>query len=211
MTIHPTKTKGIRNRIAIGVLGAALGGLFPATAFAATPASGGTSPDSNTTTSGSGSVSDPRCTPANLPAAKGFVEAQLKARVVRLERLTGEVGAARGLTAPDKAELETDLAAELAGMESLQQQVPGDTTCAEVVANAQTMVFTYRVYYVMTPQTELVVVADSETSYRVQRRQVGAGNSGCDQLRSGTRQGRREGPAGARRSQDPADRRARNS
>lgn len=164
MTIHPTKTKGIRNRIAIGVLGAALGGLFPATAFAATPASGGTSPDSNTTTSGSGSVSDPRCTPANLPAAKGFVEAQLKARVVRLERLTGEVGAARGLTAPDKAELETDLAAELAGMESLQQQVPGDTTCAEVVANAQTMVFTYRVYYVMTPQTELVVVADSETS-----------------------------------------------
>ncbi len=152
------KAKGIRSRIAVGVLGAALGGLLPATAFASTPASGSTSPSS-----GTGSPSAPRCTPADLPAAKGYVEGLLEARVVRLQRLTRQVGTSRYVTATDKTQLESDLSNELAGMQSLEQQVRGDTTCSELLANAQTMVFTYRVYYVMTPQTELVVVADTET------------------------------------------------
>ncbi len=158
MITSATKAKGIRNTIAVGVLGAVLGGLLPATAFAATPASGSTSP-----ASGTGSQSDPRCTPADLPAAEGYVEGLLDARVVRLELLAAQVGTSRYVTATDKAQLQSDLSNELAGMQSLEQQVRGDTTCAELVADAQTMVFTYRVYYVMTPQTELVVVADAET------------------------------------------------
>jgi hypothetical protein len=158
MITSATKSRRIRNRIAVGVLGAALGGLLPATAFAATPASGSTSP-----ASGTGSPSDPRCTPADLPAAKGYVERLLDARVVRLERLNAQVGTSRYVTATDKIQLQSDLSNELAGMQSLEQQVRGDTTCSELVVNAQTMVFTYRVYYVMTPQTELVVVADTET------------------------------------------------
>ncbi|MGO9342356.1 MAG: hypothetical protein ACLP6E_07530 [Acidimicrobiales bacterium] len=158
MNGRATKSSSIRKSIAIGVLGAAVGGLFPATAFAATPASGSTG-----SASGTGSPSDPRCTPADLPAAKGYVEGLLKARVVRLERLTAQVGTARYVTASDKAELESELSNELSGMQSLEQQLPGDTTCAELVTNAETMVFNYRVYYVMTPQTELVVVADTET------------------------------------------------
>lgn len=158
MNGRTTKSRGIRNRVAIGVLGVALGGIFPATAFAATPTSGSTG-----SLSGTGSQSDPRCTPADLPAAKAYVEGLLKARVVRIERLTAEVGTARYVTASDKAALETDLSNELSGMQSLEQQVPGDATCADLVANAGTMVFTYRVYYVMSPQTELVVVADTET------------------------------------------------
>jgi hypothetical protein len=176
MTKNLSTTSGsMRNRVAVGVLGAVLGGLFPATAFAVTPAAGRTSTaattttttsttNSTTTTAGGGSESHPRCTPADLPAAKGYVTGLLKARVVRLECLTGEVGTSRYVTASDKAELESDLANELAGMQSLEQQVPGDNSCAELVANAETMVFTYRVYYVMTPQTELVVVADTETA-----------------------------------------------
>jgi hypothetical protein len=165
--------KGIRNRITIGVLGAALGGLLPATAFAATPSGGATSSTSTTAPSttgpsttvpiGTGTQSDPRCTPSDLPAAKGYVEGLLKDRVVRLERLTAQVGSARAVTASDKQQLESLLANGLTGIETLQQQVPGDMTCAELVANAETMVFTYRVYAVMTPQTELVVVSDTAT------------------------------------------------
>jgi len=158
MNGRATKSRGIRNGIAIGVLGVALGGLFPATAFAATPVSGSTG-----SASVAGSQSDPRCTATDLPAAKAYVEGLLKARVVRLERLTTQVGAAKYVTASDKAQLESDLSNELSGMQSLEQQVPGDNSCAELVASAQDMVFTYRVYYVMTPQTELVVVADTET------------------------------------------------
>ena len=164
MTSSQKSKKGIRNKIAVGVLGAALGGMLPATAFAATPAGGAGSTGSSTTATGSSSPSHPRCTPANLPAAKNYVGGLLKARVVRLERLTAQVGAARGVTSSDKAQLQSDLANELSGMQSLEQQVPGDTSCAELVANAETMVFEYRVYYVMTPQTDLVVVADTETA-----------------------------------------------
>jgi hypothetical protein len=188
MSTRSTKTKSIRNSIAVGVFGALLGGLLPATALAASPPGAGTGPTwdnsasgtttsgtttSRTTTSGSttsgapsgtGAESHPPCTPSNLPAAKSFVEGQLKARVVRLERLIAQVGEARGLTASDKAQLQSDLTNELGGMESLQELVPGDATCAALVANAETMVFNYRVYYVMTPQTELVVVSDTETA-----------------------------------------------
>ncbi len=206
MNGRATKSSSIRKSIAIGVLGAAVGGLFPATAFAATPASGSTG-----SASGTGSPSDPRCTPADLPAAKGYVEGLLKARVVRLERLTAQVGTARYVTASDKAELESELSNELSGMQSLEQQVPGDTTCAELVTNAETMVFNYRVYYVMTPQTELVVVADTETACRVGHRQVGAGYPGGDHLRGGARQGRSKSAEGARRHEGSADRRPRDS
>jgi hypothetical protein len=173
------KSTTMRNRVAVGVIGAVLGGLFPATAFAATPTAGhsptsasghsptsasGQSPTSASGAANTGSESHPRCTPADLPAAKDYVTGLLKVRVVRLERLTAQVGTSRYVTASDKAELESDLSNELAGMQSLEQQVAVDTTCAELVASAETMVFQYRVYYVMTPQTELAVVADTETA-----------------------------------------------
>lgn len=42
--------------------------------------------------------------------------------------------------------------------------MPKDTTCAELVANAETMVFGYRVYLVMTPKADLVIVSDTESA-----------------------------------------------
>lgn len=158
-----SRSRTIRRTITVGFLGAALGGVLPAAAFAATPSGATTSPTSASAPSGAGTQSDPRCTPSDLPAAKGYVEGLLKDRVVRLERLTVQVGSARAVTASDKQQLESLLANELTGIESLQPQVPGDSTCAELVSNAETMVFSYRVYAVMTPQTELVVVSDTAT------------------------------------------------
>jgi hypothetical protein len=92
------------------------------------------------------------------------VEALLQERVVSLEVLTASVSRAHDITASDRAELQSDLANDLAGMHALEQQLPKDTTCAELVANAETMVFDYRVYLVMTPKAELVIVSDTESA-----------------------------------------------
>jgi hypothetical protein len=151
----------MRNRIAVGVLGAALGGLFPAAAFASVPTQATTVPS---TIQSPSPASHPRCTLTNLPAAKVYVAGLLTGRVVRIERLNVQVSSARNLTPSDKSELESNLSHDLVGMQSLQKQVPDDTTCAQLIANAETMVFGYRVYIVMTPQAELVVSADGETA-----------------------------------------------
>jgi hypothetical protein len=165
-----TAASSFRSKAAVCILGAAMFGLLPATAFAATstaPASG-TNPGASTAGQGpstSGQTeSNPHCTTTDLPAAKVLVEALLKERVVTLEELTASVSRARDVTASDKAELQSELASDLAGMQGLEQQVPNDTTCAELVANAETMVFDYRVYLLMTPKTDLVIVSDTESA-----------------------------------------------
>ena len=53
---------------------------------------------------------------------------------------------------------------ELPGIQGLIPQVQAATTCAEVGQAAHTMVWSYRVYLVMTPQTHLTIAADQETS-----------------------------------------------
>ena len=52
---------------------------------------------------------------------------------------------------------------ELPGIQALQTQVQSATTCAGLRAVARSMVFNYRVYVVMTPQTHLTIVFDDET------------------------------------------------
>jgi hypothetical protein len=162
MKKHSTTTKRTRSKAAIGFLGAAICGLLPATAYAATSTGG--SNVATTSSSTAGSESHPQCTPTDLPAAKVYVEGLLQERVATLGALTAQVSRARGVTESDKAELQSDLANDLAAMLSLKQQVGSDTTCTALVANAQTMVFDYRVYLVMTPQAELVIVSDTESA-----------------------------------------------
>jgi hypothetical protein len=53
---------------------------------------------------------------------------------------------------------------ELPGIQTLQSQVQQVTTCVGLRAVARSMVFDYRVYLVMTPQTHLTIVMDDETS-----------------------------------------------
>jgi hypothetical protein len=165
MKKRATAASSFRTKAAFCIFGAAMFGLVPATAFAATPTgpASGTIPGPSTSVSTSVQTeSDPRCTTTDLPAAKVFVEALLRERVVTLEELTASVSRARDVTASDKADLQSELASDLAGIQGLEQQVPKDTTCAELVANAETMVFGYRVYLVMTPKADLVIVSDTE-------------------------------------------------
>ncbi len=148
------------------VAGLAVGGLLlavPGAAFAAgsTPTSGGSGG------SGSGSASHPTCTPANFASAQTAVETQLTDRVTQLNKLVANVNGTEGqyLTAADKATLLSDLTGtELPGIQALQAKVPTDTTCPALVADAKSMVETYRVYMVMTPQADLTIVADTESA-----------------------------------------------
>jgi hypothetical protein len=104
------------------------------------------------------------CTPAGLNPARGTLARQLSYREVRLRALQRKVSRAAFLTAPDRATLSSDLAAQRSGIAALAAKVPSDGTCADVVADAKAMVDHYRVYVVMAPQVHLTVAADSETA-----------------------------------------------
>ena len=108
------------------------------------------------------STSSPLCSASTLDQAKALVGSELSARISQLNLLVGRVNEAAHLTAGDRSALSATLTqTELPGIEGLQSKVPGDTTCAEVRQDAHTMVFSYRVYVVMTPETDLVIATDT--------------------------------------------------
>jgi hypothetical protein len=142
----------------------------------ATPVSAAptTSTPTTTTTSttaapGPGAVtasppSDPTCSPATLHAVQQVVGSELSGRVTQLNTLLGDVdNQSNQLTASDRATLQNDISnVELPGITALQPQVQQARTCLQVKSLAHTMVFDYRVYLVMTPQTGLTIAADNE-------------------------------------------------
>jgi hypothetical protein len=93
------------------------------------------------------------------------VESELSGRVTQLNALLTAVDQSNQLTASDRATLLNDISTvELPGITALQPQVQGAATCAQVRTFAATMVLSYRVYLVMTPQTHLTIAADDETA-----------------------------------------------
>ncbi|HEY5023938.1 MAG TPA: hypothetical protein VII76_03095 [Acidimicrobiales bacterium] len=110
-------------------------------------------------------VSNPRCTAALFAQAQQLVEVDLAGRVTQLNALATAAGnTANHLTTGDRQTLQTDITTvELPGIEALQSQAQSATTCAGLRVVARSMVFTYRVYVVMTPQTHLTIVVDDET------------------------------------------------
>ena len=133
---------------------------IPVAAFATTTTA--TAPS----TSGPTQASNPLCTPGVFSQAQQSVESALTSRVTQLNSLLSAVDdSANHLTPGDQATLQHDISTvELPGIEGLQTQVQQATTCLELRTEARSMVFNYRVYYVMTPQTHLTIVADDETS-----------------------------------------------
>jgi len=111
-----------------------------------------------------GSGAPTTCSISNLSLLQSYVEGALSNRVTQLNALTAIIGGATRLTASDQQTLSSDVSNELAGIQALQQKVPNDSTCLQLVADARAMVRNFRVYVVMTPQVRLTVSADSETS-----------------------------------------------
>ncbi|HXP33286.1 MAG TPA: hypothetical protein VN820_04670 [Acidimicrobiales bacterium] len=141
--------------------------IVPVAAFATTTTvTTPPSPGSTTPSSGPTQPSNPLCAPSAFSPAQQYVASALSGRVTQLNSLLSAVGnTANHLTAADQQTLQHDISAvELPGIGALQTQVQQATTCAELRMAARSMVFDYRVYYVMTPQTHLAIVADDETA-----------------------------------------------
>jgi hypothetical protein len=162
-----------RRRAVCAVAAGATAGLVvmgPGTAFAATPPNAAAVGTTTTAAAGTGTtittpVSNPRCTPASFSAAQQVVEADLSGRVTQLDALSSGVdNTANHLAAGDRQTLGNAITqVELPGIQTLQSQVQQVTTCVGLRAVARSMVFNYRVYVVMTPQTHLTIVMDDET------------------------------------------------
>ena len=127
---------------------------------------GSSAGSSTTTVAGAGAASNPLCSPAIFTAAQQRVEQALADRVTRLQALDAAVQSpGSDLTAADQAALAHDITSvELPGIEALQPEVEQATTCMTLRQDAHAMVFDYRVYLVMTPQTHETIVADRETA-----------------------------------------------
>jgi hypothetical protein len=155
--------QNLTRRVALGTVAGAVAGLVvmvPGVAVAA---------PTTTTTAGSTTsttpASTPRCTPALFGPAQQLVEADLAGRVSQLDALAAAVGnTANHLSTGDRQTLQNDITTvELPGIEALQSQAQSATTCAGLRVVAHSMVYNYRVYVVMTPQTHLTIVFDDET------------------------------------------------
>ena len=154
----------IASRVAAAVTAAgaavALVALSPAAFAASSPsaAAGSTTPTTQ--------ASNPACTPATFSQAQQRVVAALAARVTQLNALLGAVNdTSNKLTTSDRQTLSNDInQTELPGIQGLQPEAQQASTCPGLRVVARQMVFDYRVYVVMTPQTRLAIVADTETA-----------------------------------------------
>jgi len=151
----------ISSRMMVGVLVGMLAGLIAMSPSVVFAAPGSTIPGS---VSGSSQPSNPLCSTTVFAKAQQQVEMALSGRVTQLNTLLSAVNdTSNHLTPADRQTLQDDISnVELPGIEGLQPQVQQATTCAQLRVAAHSMVFAYRVYVVMTPQTHLVIVADRE-------------------------------------------------
>jgi hypothetical protein len=109
-----------------------------------------------------GTQSSLSCTPTVFTQKQHLLGSELAQRVGQLDSLLVRVNGAANLTSSDKTSLLADLAqTELPGIQALQTKVPGDSTCAQLRNQTHAMVLDYRVYRVMTPQTDLVIANDA--------------------------------------------------
>lgn len=151
----------------LGALAAAVLGVPLATAaWADAPASTSTSTPTSPSTPAPGPTgagpSSPRCDPSLVTTDRQLVETELADRVTQLNTLISRVNGAVTLAPADKATVLGDLNhTELPGIDALQTKVPADATCLALRQDAHSMVYDYRVYLGMTPQTDLVIANDA--------------------------------------------------
>jgi predicted RND superfamily exporter protein len=102
----------------------------------------------------------PKHTAPSLARSQASVTKQLDVRLGTLQQLTAAVNHSSTVLAAHKATLLSLYATDTAGLTDLKAKVAGDTTVAQVKADATTMVHTYRVYLVVVPMTILTLRAD---------------------------------------------------
>ena len=99
---------------------------------------------------------------AGLDAAKTAVAARIDKRLNALKGFESTVNAAGQLTSAHKATLTKLVDDQQAGLAALKTKVQGETTASALKADAQSMVYDYRVFILTGPKVRLTVAIDTE-------------------------------------------------
>lgn len=99
---------------------------------------------------------------AGLDAARSAVAGRIDKRLDALERFEATVNGAARLDPGHKATLTKLIGDQRSGLTALKTKVLGETTAAALKADAQSMVYDYRVFILTGPKVRLTVAIDTE-------------------------------------------------
>ncbi|WP_432836376.1 hypothetical protein [Dactylosporangium sp. CA-092794] len=99
---------------------------------------------------------------AGLDPARNAVVARIDKRLDALTKFEATVGKAGQLTSGHKSALTGLIADQRSGLTALKTKVQGETTVAAVKADAQSMVYDYRVFLLTGPKVRLTAAIDTE-------------------------------------------------
>lgn len=87
---------------------------------------------------------------------------EINRRLTTLATLTAVINGSTKLTTTNKNSLTTQLTNAISGLTQLKSTLDNDTTLTTAKNDAQSIITSYRVYYLLVPQTYLLRVADTE-------------------------------------------------
>lgn len=91
---------------------------------------------------------------------RAFGDCEIDRRLVALGQLSAVISASKGLTPPDAAALNSEIAATRAGLASLRASIDGQTALPALKLEIVEIVNRYRVFTLLVPQVRLVDAAD---------------------------------------------------
>jgi hypothetical protein len=87
---------------------------------------------------------------------------EINRRLTTLQTLQAVINASTKLTTSEKTDLINRIESAIAGLTQLETKLDNDTILATALSDAQSITSTYRVYYLLFPQTYLLRTADTE-------------------------------------------------
>nr|BFE62642.1 hypothetical protein GCM10020063_071680 [Dactylosporangium thailandense] len=104
----------------------------------------------------------PAAAAPTLDQAKQAIAARIDKRLDALKQLDATIAGAGKLTAAHKDTLTKLVADQRGGLTALKTKVQGETTAAGLKADAQSMVYDYRVFILTGPKVRLTAAIDTE-------------------------------------------------
>lgn len=111
----------------------------------------------------------PACTSANLAAAQGIVEQKVTNRVNQLAALANRITDDTNIPSSEASVLSGIVSTEQTGItdggiDGLGAVVASSTSCAQLLSDESTMIDSFRVFAVVSPQVDLTALASTESS-----------------------------------------------
>ena len=113
------------------------------------------------------SVAGATTMPDNLSSSISYVQGQINARIAVLNILVNRVDDSTKIQASDQAALlgiiGNTSSGDISALSALYAKVGGESTLSAVRLDLRVVYSTYRIYAVVRPETDLVLIADQET------------------------------------------------